>query len=177
MKQLVLILTMALLTTLTIKANTRMIDIKETLDKAKTIKSIVIYGYLDSIMYYGYLNRTDTLGIDCKIRAVSESSRLALISKRAMKQTDLAGKWPEVGDTVLIVISTDDRATLFANRNRNRYRFWDPNSTLSSNSVFSIIKQRPFIPLPDCKEHGTDDSNLWICRDGCLALMYDIKEK
>ena len=177
MRQLVLILTLALFTTLAIKANTRMIDIKETLDEAKTIRNIIIYRYSDLIMYYGYLNEIDTLEIDCKIRAISESSRLDLISKVAMKQTDLAGKWPEIGDTVLIVISTDDRATLFATKNRNRYRFWDPNSTPWSNSAFSIIKQRPFIPLSDCKDHGTDESNRWICRDGCLALTFDIKEK
>src|SRR5688500_15212068 len=90
---------LTLLTTLTVHAKLQSIEIKETLDNARSIKTIVVYSYSDSTMFYGHLNSTDTLTIGCKVRTFSESFRLELISNRIRKETDLAGKWPEIGDT------------------------------------------------------------------------------
>lgn len=177
MKKLATICILTVLTTLTAHAKLRIIDIKETLDTAKSIKTVVVYGYSDSTMFYGMLNSSDTLEIDSKLRAGSEDFRRDLISTGMKKESDLQGKWPEVGDTVLLVINAKNRVALFAHTIKDHYRFWDPNSIPFANSVFVIKKLGPFFPLADCEDAIRDDLNYWHCFDGCLALKMDISEK
>jgi hypothetical protein len=169
------------LTFITVNAKVRSIDIKRTLDSAKVIQMVTIFEYTDSLMYYGYVGSSDTLSINCKVRMSTESFRLDLIKKGVMKETNLAGKWPEGGDTTLIVINKTGHVELFANLENDRYRFWDPNSMPFVNSVFWIRKERPFVQLEECQSElntiGGDDSDYWTCTDGCYAIRYDIDRK
>jgi hypothetical protein len=106
-------------------AKVRSIDIKRTLDSAKVIQMVIIFEYTDSFMYYGFVGSSDTLSINCKARASTESFRYDQIKKEVMKETELAGKWPKVGDTTLIVINKSNQVVLFANLKKDRYRFWN----------------------------------------------------
>ena len=169
------------LTFVAVNAKVRSIDIKKTLDSAKVIQMITIFEYTDSLLYYGYVGSSDTLSISCINRKSTESFRLDLIKKGAIKRTNLAGKWPAAGDTTLIVINKNNQVELFANLKNDRYRFWDPNSMPFVNSVFWIRKERPFVQLEECQSDlntiGGDDSDYWTCADGCYAIRYDIDRK
>jgi hypothetical protein len=173
------ILPVLLLTSLTLSAKVIVIDVKKTLQSAKTIKTIIIVGYRESLLFYRFLNSKDTLSIYCDSRRTSEPFRLALIEKKVMLNTDLAGKWPNVGQEVLIVINLNDRVALFAIKKGNDYRFWDPNSVPFANSVFLIPKERPYKPLENCVDWGqnlgqNEDNSFWRCTDGCLVIAFDL---
>ena len=152
----------------------RMIDIRETLKLAQSIKTITVYSYQDQMMFYGEANSQDTFKIDCKTRKISEKFRYDIIVRKLIDNTILVGKWPAIGETVLMVIDKNKRATLFAQILNDRYRFWDPNSIPHANSVFNIPAMRPYILLPVCKVESTQEGNYWTCSDGCLALRFDI---
>ncbi len=51
---------------------------------------------------------------------------------------EFGGKWPSVGQNVLMVIDSANLLNLLAFRVKNDYRFWDPNSIPFANSIFII---------------------------------------
>jgi hypothetical protein len=178
MKRLLSILTIILLTSLTVNAKVILIDIKKTLKEAKTIKTIIVIAYKDSTMFYRFQNSNDTLSISCKTKKSSEVFRQTLIDKNFMLKTDLAGKWPSIGQKVLIVINKNNKVALFATKTGDDYRFWDPNSIPFANSIFSIPKERPYKPLENCNDLGrSENANYWTCSDGCLVMALDLKER
>ena len=172
------ILTLLVLTSVTVNAKTYLIDIKEKLNQASHIKTIVVYGYRDSVMLYGTIGQSDTLTLGCRLRKKSEEFRLSLIEKKAIKNSDLAGKWPDPGDKVLVVINSAGRVELFAKRLNNKYRFWDPTSIPFGNSVFLIPKEPEYQPIDNCDDifPGLREGYL-TCTDGCLVIATFIKEK
>jgi hypothetical protein len=154
----------------------RSIDIQKVLNSAKNIQNIIVFDYNDSIMFYGIKNKIDTLKINCKIRKDSEKYRFGLIEKNRIEKTNLAGKWPDIGQEVLIVIDQNNKVSLFATKlkNDNVYRFWDPNSNQFSTSIFSIIMERPYLRLYDCADKIEKNSKYWTCTDGCLMIATDM---
>ena len=178
MKRLLSIFTIFLLTSLTVNAKVILIDIKKTLQEARTIKIIIVLAYKDSTMFYRFQNSKDTLSISCKTKQYSEPFRKSLIDKKLMLQTELAGKWPSVGQKILIVINKNNKVALFATKTGDDYRFWDPNSVPFANSIFSIPKERPYKPLENCNDLGrSENANYWTCSDGCLVIALDLKER
>lgn len=89
------------MTSLKVHPKVRLIHIKERLEAANRIQMIIVYGRYDSLMLYRLLDRPDTLRINYSIRFASEEFRLSLIKHKTMG-AELAGKWPEKGDTVLM---------------------------------------------------------------------------
>lgn len=162
-------------------AKVRSIDIKSTLDSAKVIQMVTIFEYADSLMYYGYIGSSDTLSINCKVRTLTETFRIDFIKNGIMRETDLAGKWPKIGDTTLIVINENDEVELFANLKNSLYRFWDPKSMPFAYSVFLVKNERPFVQLEKCQDELNKFdryySDYWTCTDGCYAIEYDIDRK
>lgn len=178
MKRLLSIVTFILVTSFVSNAKVIVINIKKVLQDAKTIKTIIVLGYKDSTMFYRFENSKDTLSINCKAKQFSEPFRQNLIDKKVMLKTDLAGKWPTIGQKVIIVINERDRVSLFATRSGDNYRFWDPNSVAFANSIFAIPKERPFKPLETCDNLRVGgNANYWTCSDGCLVLALDLKER
>lgn len=112
----------------------RIIDIEETMENATTRQLITVYGYKDEMMLYGISSSKDTLKLDSHLKEMSENNRLLLIEAKAMAQTDLAGKWPEQGEKLLMVI--DGSTLLFAKTEGVDYRFWDVKNIPFANSVF-----------------------------------------
>jgi len=178
MKRLISIVIFILLTSLTVNAKVIVIDIKQYLQDAKTIRTIIVLAYKDSTMFYRFQNSKDTLSISCRTKQYSEPFRKTLIDKKVMLKTDLAGKWPTIGQKILIVINKNNRVSLFAIKIGDDYRFWDPNSVPFANSIFSIPKERPYKPLENCKNSGrSENANYWTCTDGCLLIAFDLKER
>jgi hypothetical protein len=177
MKRLISIVTFILLISLTVKAKVIVID-KQYLQDAKTIRTIIVLPYKDSTMFYRLQNSKDTLSISCRTKQYSEPFRQTLIKNKGMLKTDLAGKWPTVGQKVLIVINKNNRVSLFATKTGDDYRFWDPNSVPFANSIFSIPKERPYKPLENCNDlWRSENVNYWTCTDGCLLIAFDLKER
>jgi hypothetical protein len=181
MGRLTRILSILLLTSLTVSAKVRVINVKKTLQEAKTIKTIIIIGYKESLLLYRFVNSEDTLSISCDTKRISEPFRLTLIEKNVILSTDLSGKWPDIGQEVLIVINSNNRVSLFAIKKGDDYRFWDPNSIPFANSVFLIPMERPYKPLDNCVDWGqllrlNKDDSFWRCTDGCLVIAFDLKK-
>ncbi len=174
-----IILTLVLISTYNAQAKVRLIHIDQSLNRAKSIKKIFIIGYNDSMMLYKLLNSNDTLRIYCQTKKESESFREILMVRKLITKTDLTGKWPNIGQQVLIVVDSINEVSLFAIKSGNNYRFWDPSSTPYSNSVFIIPKEKPYKPLEICTDWDPDkNDNYWRCTDGCLveADASNIKE-
>lgn len=72
--------------------------------------------------------------------------------------------WPLKGDSVLIVIDTSARVSLFAKKQGDQYRFWSPRST-GSVAVFTF--NPPTTKIPPLYE-GQFDDKPGKCWDGCL---------
>lgn len=178
MMRLLSIVTFTFVTSFVSNAKVIVIDIKKTLQDAKTIKTIIVLGYKDSTMFYRFANSKDTLSINCKSKQFSEPFRQTLIEKKVILKTDLAGKWPAVGQKIIVVINKCNRVSLFATKIGEDYRFWDPNSVAFANSIFSIPKERPYKPLVNCNGLGrSDNENYWTCSDGCLVIALELKER
>lgn len=116
MKRLLSIATFIIVTSFVANAKVIIIDIKKTLQDAKTIKTIIVLGYKDSTMFYRFENAKDTLSINCKARQFSEPFRQTLIDKKIILKSDLAGKWPTVGQKIIVVINKWNRVSLFATK-------------------------------------------------------------
>lgn len=178
MKRVFSTLTIVLLTSLTVNAKVIFIDIEKTLREAEKIKIIFVIAYNDSTMFYKFQNSNDTLSISCETKKTSEPFRQTLIDKKVMFETDLAGKWPSVGQKVLIVISKNNNVILFATKTGDDYRFWNPNSVPLANSIFLIPKVNPYKPLDYCNDMGKlTDNKFWSCADGCLFGASSLKER
>ncbi len=169
MRQAFTILTLFILSALTANAKLIMIHIEKSLAQAKHIQTIVVYGYSDSTMLYGILGTKDTLTIVSNISKTSEQFRLTLIDKKVIKKTDLSGKWPETGDTVLVLINDRNKVELFAKKIKDRFRFWDPNSIPFANSFFQLKKEPPFYLLKTASLNSTQGQTINIGFVGMVA--------
>jgi hypothetical protein len=78
--------------------------------------------------------------------------------------TDWSGHSPLMKDTVLIVLDSTNKISLFAKLVGNEYRFWSPQYTVSS--VLFTFKA-PAKRLHEVALHN-DEDDLFSCWDGCL---------
>ncbi len=85
----------------------------------------------------------------------------------------LTASLPSKGDTVLIVLDSLGRVSLFAKETGNYYRFWSPWIT-GSLVLFSFLP--PAIPIDKKNEIKKSSSeNYNECWDGCLLLKNDLR--
>ena len=77
---------------------------------------------------------------------------------------DWAGHSPQLKDTVLIVLDSTSKISLFAKLVGNEYRFWSPQYTISS-ALFAF--KSPAKRLNIVSLHNSED-DLFSCWDGCL---------
>jgi hypothetical protein len=80
------------------------------------------------------------------------------------KEADWSGHSPLLKDTVLIVLDSTNKISLFAKLVGNEYRFWSPQYTVSS-ALFTF--KSPAKRLHEVALHNSED-DLFSCWDGCL---------
>lgn len=166
-----------ILTSFNSKMKVSFIYIKKELDIAKVIQEIRIYGYSDSAMLYGTTNSRDTLTIKSNRGKFLNLKEAVKINSDGMLKNELGGKWPEVGQRVLVIIDTTLSIRLFAFKTDDQYRFWDPNSIPFANSIFLIPKEKSFKQLPICLDYLGDKTDFWSCSDGCLVNIESVKQR
>lgn len=168
MRTIVILVLLVILTSFNLGKKVSHIYIKDELHNAKFIKTIIVYNYSDSTMLYGIINSNDTLNIKSKRGRFLNLKESIKIKKEFDVSEELAGKWPDIGQNVLMVVDTTNAVRLFGLRKNNEYRFWDPNSIPYANSIFIFPKEKPFKPLPICLQYLDTKNEYWNCSDGCL---------
>jgi hypothetical protein len=166
-----------LLLSFSLKKKVFFIYIKHELDIAKAIQTVTIYNYTDSTMSYRTAKSNKTLIIKSKRGRFLDLKKASKISVKDDLKQEFGGKWPTIGQSVLMVIDSTNSVKLFAFRVDNDYRFWDPNSIPFANSIFFIPKEKPFKQLPICLQIPDDKSGYWTCTDGCLVDAKAIKSR
>lgn len=150
-------------------AKTNYYHIDNTLKNAKTIKPVVITEYKENDMYYKFLDTNSNNKIDCSIKNSSEKNRLELIKLGQIDSSYLSGKWPNIGDTLLIVIGQNNKVDLFATFQNDFYRFWDPNTTIENKSICIFNETSQFKKVNNCDCRIYKNKEYYHCSDGCIA--------
>lgn len=75
----------------------------------------------------------------------------------------LSGRFPTVGEQVLIVINDENDVRLFAYKKDGYYRFWTPKI---SNSVSHFAFESPVLPI--FPNYSFYNPRQGLCVDGCL---------
>lgn len=159
-----------------LNAKVRFIDLLNELKEADFVQEVEILGYADTLMLYRIPGTADTLRQDCRIRGASESFRERMKAHAGASQAICAGQWPAEGETVLMVVK-DARVRLFARRQGDVYRFWDPLVLPFANSVFRLSEKDQVLPLPDCQSTSSRLETAQMCPDGCLFPIVRIRKK
>jgi hypothetical protein len=132
------------------------------------IFEIKVIGYDgDSIMNYIDIESQDTLILDCKWKKYSEPS-IKVQKDNDSKYTSLEGTFPEVGETLfMLTYIYGKNRTLFARKENEQYRFWDPKSIPFANSVFLVSTKGIYKPTELCMYDYPTKTEIH-CSDGFL---------
>lgn len=144
------------------------IPVKAIFESITDISEIKVLGYVnDSIMTYVDFRKQDTLKLNCKWKRYSESS-IKIIKENDPNYNSWEGTFPKTGEIVtMLTYKYDHNRILFARKDENFYRFWDPFSIPFANSVFFIPKEGIYKPTELCKENYQTDTE-FHCSDGFL---------
>jgi hypothetical protein len=151
-----------------LSAKTIPIPVDSIFNHITDISEIKVIGYVgDSIMNYIDIESQDTLKLDCKWKKYSESS-IKIIKKNDSTYNSLEGTFPEVGETLLMLTyKYGGSRILFARKEKEHYRFWDPKSIPFANSVFFVAKNGVYKPTELCKDDYQTETE-FNCSDGFL---------
>ncbi|MFM9984415.1 MAG: hypothetical protein ACKVOK_04235 [Flavobacteriales bacterium] len=149
-------------------AKTIPIPVDSIFKHIRGIFEIKVIGYDgDSIMNYIDSESQDTIQLDCKWKKFSESS-IKTPKDNDSKYTYLKGTFPEVGETLFMLTYEYKRnGILFARKENEQYRFWDPKSIPFAESVYLMLKTGIYKPTELCKE-GLHTKKAFYCSDGFL---------
>jgi hypothetical protein len=158
MKILLMLTTCFIVCTSTIKpVKPRAVDFEKEMSTAKFIGTVIIDSYDDQGNFqFQSTEFKDTLK-SAKINGKFDYWALD-------KAADWSGHSPILKDTVLIVLDSTSKISLFAKLVGNEYRFWRPQYTVSS--VLFTFKS-PVKRLHEVALHNEED-DLFSCWDGCL---------
>ena len=95
------------------------------------------------------------------------------------EQLYYTGNWPNLGDTVLIIIDSSNIVSVFGVKYRNKFRIWSPYLT-GSLAIFEIVEPlvEPLSLVSDdffCGYPAPHGGHHMICSDGCLLTTKNIK--
>ncbi len=149
-------------------AKTIPIPVDSIFNHITDITEIKVIGYVgDTIMNYIDIESQDTLKLDCKWKKYSESS-IKIMKENDSTYNSLEGTFPEVGETLLMLTyEYGGNRILFARKEKEYYRFWDPKSIPFANSVFFVAKHRIYKPTELCKDSYQTKTE-FHCSDGFL---------
>lgn len=153
------------------------IYIDQKLAQAKTIQLVKVHAYTNSSLVCVNIKSNDTLRINARYSKEIRLNEKSTIGIDENPNNEWAGKWPAIGQEVLMVTDSLNRPRLFAFKIGNDYRFWDPYSGPFANSVFWFPNKQPYKQLPLCLEINTNRTEFWNCTDGCLVDKAFIKER
>jgi hypothetical protein len=152
-----------------LSAKTIPIPVDSIFNHITGISKIKVIGYVsDLIMNYIDIESQDTLKLDCKWKKYSESS-IKIIKENNSTYNSLEGTFPEVGETLLMLTYKYlGSRILFARKEKEHYRFWDPKSIPFANSVFFLgAKNGIYKPTELCKYDYQKETE-FHCSDGFL---------
>lgn len=136
----------------------RFVDMEEELQNADFVGEVLVRSYGEKYMYYSRL-ATPTV--------IDSTVSNHVIAYANYTDGDLTNTWPNANDVVLMVAS--EYVSLFAEVQKDDYRFWSPYFT-GSVAMFSF--KAPFRKLP------TEDEDTWGdkkgCWDGCLLKKEEL---
>ncbi|MDZ7876434.1 MAG: hypothetical protein U5L45_02125 [Saprospiraceae bacterium] len=135
----------------------RTLDFEKEMTTAKFIGTVIIDSYdAQGLFQFQSIEFKDTV----KSAKIDDRFDYWALDNTA----DWSGHSPIVKDTVLIVLDSTNKISLFAKLIGNEYRFWRPQFTVSS-VLFSF--KSPAKRLHDVALHNEED-DLFSCWDGCL---------
>lgn len=145
-----------------------LIPVEEVFKSLTNIEEIRVIGYLgDTVMTYTNLSSQDTFQLYCNWKEYSESS-LKIIKDNHPNYNSWEGTFPEIGERILLLnYEYGGSRILFAKKENENYRFWDPKSIPFANSVFFISKKSKYQPTDICKDHYKKETE-FHCSDGFL---------
>lgn len=169
----ILALTILLILSLNSWAKPRTIDFDKELKEAEIIRYGTVINYSDSTLKLLHLSTNDTLIFNCKGKPTADMIRQGSLEINPTSQ-ELAGYWPRQNESVLIIGDKDMNIRLFAKKEKENYRFWDPNMDLLG-SWFHF--SHPELPAKICTETYGDSYYSTDCFDGCYYPINLINEK
>lgn len=145
-----------------------LIPVEEVFKTLTNIEEIKIIGYTgDSIMTYTNLGNQDTFNLNCNWKKYSESS-FKTMKKNDPNYDSWEGTFPKEGESVIMLsYEYGGSRILFARKNSEKYRFWDPKSIPFANSVFFTTTESKYQPTKVCKDQYQEETELH-CSDGFL---------
>lgn len=157
-------------------AKTIPIPVDSIFNHITDISEITVVGYVgDTIMRYIDNKSQDTLKLDCKWKKYSLSS-IKIIKENGSTYNSLEGTFPEVGETIIMLTyQYGGNRILFARKQNQHYRFWDPKSIPFANSVFFVSKNGLYKPTKLCIDN-TKTSTKFYCSDGFLMQERELKK-
>lgn len=161
----------------------KIIYLDQELKEAMYFDFVQVQGYTDSTIIFqeidnhdGYFSK-DWLGTqNFKMKAQNDATSLsALISKRMNSSLGFekytTGYFPEIKENILIVISKENRVTLFAKLEEDKYRFWSPSFT-GSSALFCF--KSPATKLEKGNSLTATIEGYETCFGGCLLPAENI---
>jgi hypothetical protein len=149
-------------------ASIRAINIVSTIQNAKSIQTVIVYGYTDSTIIYKLSASKDSSILSCDRRKMTYTTKDIIMQEREVGSVSLGGYWPRIGDEILLVINSGNTFELCARKVGNNYHFWDPQSTPYIQSSFLIKEKSEFKPLDSCRRAKVNQYGYYSCFEGCL---------
>lgn len=152
------------------------IPVDSIFNHIKSLSEIKVIGYVgDTLMNYIDIESQDTFQLDCKWKKYSEAET-RIIKENDSTYHSLEGTFPEVGETLFILFYEYGRnECLFARKENQNFRFWDPNSIPFANSVFFVAKEGIYKPTEWCKTEYQTQTEFY-CSDGFLIEENDFEK-
>lgn len=146
-----------------------LIPVDEVFKSVSYVKEIKVLEYVgDTVMVYCDLKTNDTLRLECKWKKYSESS-IRIIKENNPDYSSWEGTFPKRGEVVTMLWYKNGRnRVLFARKEKENLRFWDPLSIPFANSVFYISKNSSFKLTAICKSERLQEDGFY-CSDGFLV--------
>lgn len=143
-----------------------MIPADAVFDSLESIQEIKVVDFVgDTVMRYMDLKTMDTLKLDCPFKPFSQAT-ISIIKQRDTSYSSMEGTYPKIGEVItMITYRYGGKRTVFAKRQGNFYRFWNPFSIPFANTVYFISKIDTYIPTDYCLKNSTHHEQFY-CSDG-----------
>ncbi|MGB8195254.1 MAG: hypothetical protein WCF67_25180 [Chitinophagaceae bacterium] len=166
------VLALALIATITLYAKPRTVQLNQELKNAKFIGLVTVDGYdgKGNILFHS-IEYKDTIYAAIANYYGPDGFRLP-----GNDPDNWTGNWPFQRETVLIVVDSLNKVSLFAKKIRNDYRFWSPHFT-GSIALFRFSGAARKLDGGKGLENDEESGSCW---DGCLLpikeLLFESKE-
>lgn len=158
----ILTLIVLVLVTTVLNAKPRSVYLDKELKEASLTEYVEILNYTDTTIVFKTIDGNKIL---------TAKTRGAIIQGQQFDK-HTTGYWPPKGEKVLIVVGQSGFVSLFADKQKDSYRFWSPGFT-GSTAMFYFKK--PATKLPDNRGLDNSKGEYQTCWDGCLLPIDKLK--